>query len=243
MLITNGFDTIAEYLAQGIDIRLNTAVSEIDYLDERVNIVTDTEDFDADFVIVTVPLGVLKADVITFTPPLAGGVQEAISNLKMGAVNKFLCIWDAPFWNTNLHYIGFTSEQRGKFSYFLNLRKYTDNNALMAFSFGEYSRQTEQMTDAEIIADIMTNLRAIYGQGVPEPTNFLRTKWFSDPYTYGSYSFVTTGVRSSEFTKFEAPVDNKLFFAVEHTSRDYRGTVHGAFLSGTRAAQQIAEML
>ncbi len=243
LIITNGFDTIAEFLAQDIDVRLNTPVSEVDYADGKVRIVTDLEDIEADFVLVTVPLGVLKEDVITFTPPLSGGIEQAIDGLKMGAVNKFLCVWDAPFWDTDLHYIGFTSEQKGKFSYFINLRTFSDTNALMAFTFGDYSKQTEQMEDAEIISDIMTNLRAIYGTEVPEPTGFLRTKWSSNPYSFGSYSFATSGVRSSEFSKFEAPIDNKLFFAGEHTSRDYRGTVHGAYLTGIRAAEQIADLL
>ncbi|MEO0876175.1 MAG: NAD(P)/FAD-dependent oxidoreductase, partial [Bacteroidota bacterium] len=243
LIITNGFDTVAEHLAAELDIRLNVPVTEIDYADDQIKVVTDTKDFDADFVLVTVPLGVLKADVITFTPPLSGGVEEAINNLNMGSVNKFLCVWDEPFWDTSLHYLGFTSEQKGKFSYFINLRKYTETNALMSFSFGEYSKQTEQMSDAEIIVDVMTNLRAIYGAGIPEPTGFLRTKWFSNPYSFGSYSFATSGVRSSEFTKFETSLDDKLFFAGEHTSRDYRGTVHGAYLSGIRAAEQVAALL
>ena len=243
LIITNGFDTVAEYLAQGLDIRLNTAVSEIDYTSNGVKLVTDMGDFNADFIISTIPLGVLKAQTVVFTPPLEGEIAAAISNLKMGSVNKFLCIWDTPFWDTDLHYIGYTSEEKGKFSYFLNLRKYTTANGLMAFSFGDYSKQTELMTEAEIIDDIMANLRSIYGSSIPDPTNFLRTQWFSDPFSRGSYSFATSGVRSSEFTKFEAAVDNKLFFAGEHTSRDYRGTVHGALLSGVRAAEQIAELL
>jgi monoamine oxidase len=34
-------------------------------------------------------------------------------------------------------------------------------------------------------------------------------------------------------------INNKLFFAGEHTERDYRGTVHGAYLSGIREADKI----
>jgi monoamine oxidase len=34
-------------------------------------------------------------------------------------------------------------------------------------------------------------------------------------------------------------VNNKLFFAGEHTIREYRGTVHGAYLSGIREADKI----
>jgi monoamine oxidase len=38
-------------------------------------------------------------------------------------------------------------------------------------------------------------------------------------------------------------MNNKLFFAGEHTSKDYRGTVHGAYNSGFRAAEQITNLL
>ncbi|WP_244191285.1 FAD-dependent oxidoreductase [Klebsiella pneumoniae] len=37
-------------------------------------------------------------------------------------------------------------------------------------------------------------------------------------------------------------VGNRLFFAGEHTSRKYRGTVHGAYLSGVREANKISNL-
>jgi monoamine oxidase len=37
-------------------------------------------------------------------------------------------------------------------------------------------------------------------------------------------------------------VNNKLFFAGEHTEREYRGTVHGAYLSGIREADKIIDL-
>jgi len=58
-----------------------------------------------------------------------------------------------------------------------------------------------------------------------------RTKWVSNEHTYGSYSYASKGTQSSDFIEFENQVNNRLFFADEHTSRDYRGTVHGAYLS------------
>ena len=45
-----------------------------------------------------------------------------------------------------------------------------------------------------------------------------------------------------DFKVFREPVDNKLFFAGEHTTAAYRGTVHGAYLSGVRAARQIMKI-
>lgn len=38
-------------------------------------------------------------------------------------------------------------------------------------------------------------------------------------------------------------VDGRIFCAGEATERDYFATVHGAYLSGLRAAEEIAELL
>lgn len=53
---------------------------------------------------------------------------------------------------------------------------------------------------------------------------------------YGSYSFAT-----NDFEIFEQSIDDKIFFAGEHTIFDYRGTVHGAYISGIREAKKIEE--
>ncbi|MBT4061104.1 MAG: FAD-dependent oxidoreductase [Lentimicrobiaceae bacterium] len=243
IIVTNGYDRIADYLAKGLNIELNKKVTGIDYSASKVLVSTTDQEFSADYVIVTVPLGVLKNNVVNFTPSLSGNIQNSINNLKMGTVNKFLCVWDTPFWDTNLQYIGYTPETMGKFNYFLNLNKFSESNALMTFAFGDYSKTTENMADNEVIDEIMNHLKSIYGSGIPEPTKFLRTKWVSNEYTFGSYSFATNGTRTSDFSVFEESMNNKLFFAGEHTSKDYRGTVHGAYNSGFRAAEQITNLL
>ncbi|WP_172435944.1 flavin monoamine oxidase family protein [Sediminicola luteus] len=239
VIITNGFDRVTDFLAKGIDVRLNTKVQKIDYSQEKTIISTSQGQFEADYVLVTVPLGVLKQGVITFNPSLPKPTQNAINGLEMGSVNKFLLTWDAPFWDNQLQYIGYTPEQKGKFNYFLNVSKFTNAHALMTFAFGDYSKATESMSDAAITHEIMGHLKIIYGQDIPEPTHMLRTKWNIDSYTFGSYSFATKGTTAADFEVFEEPVDNKIFFAGEHTIVDYRGTVHGAYLSGIREAKKI----
>ncbi|MDG2080623.1 MAG: FAD-dependent oxidoreductase [Bacteroidales bacterium] len=243
IIVTNGYDRIADYLAKGLNIELNKKVTGIDYSGPKVLVSTTDQEYSADYVIVTVPLGVLKNNVVNFTPSLSGNIQNSINNLKMGTVNKFLCVWDTPFWDANLQYIGYTPETMGKFNYFLNLNKFSESNALITFAFGDYSRTTENMSDNEVIDEIMDHLKSIYGSEIPEPTKFLRTKWVSNEYTFGSYSFATNGTRTSDFSVFEESMNNKLFFAGEHTSKDYRGTVHGAYNSGFRAAEQITGLL
>ena len=160
----------------------------------------------------------------------------------MGGVNKFLLTWDTIFWDEKTQYIGYTPDEYGKFNYFLNCSKFVSANALITFGFGNYGETTESMSDAEVTTEIMKHLKAIYGNDIPEPTNMLRTKWKTNKYTYGAYSFATAGIKTKAFDWLADHVEHKLFFAGEHTAKDYRGTVRGAYLSGQREADNIIKL-
>ncbi|MDW8301758.1 MAG: FAD-dependent oxidoreductase [Bacteroidia bacterium] len=243
VIITNGYDKVTDYLAQGIDIRLNQRVSAIDYSNAKVKITANSTVMESDYVIVSVPLGVLKNSAITFNPPLPTDKTNAITKTNMGNVNKFLLVWSSAFWDTNLQYIGYTPNAKGKFNYFLNVKKFTPANGLMTFAFGDYATVTENMTDNDIINEIMVHLKSIYGNSIPNPTNMLRTKWGQNLNTLGAYSYATNGTTTADFDTLAKAVNNKLFFAGEHTNREYRGTVHGAYLSGIREADKIIDLL
>lgn len=238
-IVTNGYGKLADYLAKGLSIKLNHAVNEIDYSGEKILTKTKNEIFESDFIVVTVPLGVLKKNIIQFNPNLPKEKTNIIQNLKMGNVNKFLLIWEKAFWDTSLQYIGITPDTKGKFNYFLNLKKFTNQNALMTYSFGKYAYKTETKTDSEIISEIMGHLRMIYGNKIPDPKSFLRTKWGQNKNAFGCYSFPNKGASSEDFDNLADSVNNKIFFAGEHTSKKFRGTVHGAYLTGIREAEKI----
>lgn len=242
LIITNGFDKVTDFLAQGLDIRLNTRVTSINYTNTKSIINANGNNIEAHYVIVTVPLGVLKKNVISFTPALPTNKINAIANTNIGNVNKFLLVWNTPFWDTNLQYIGYTPDIKGKFNYYLNMKKFTPLNGLITFALGDYATVTESMSDSQIINEIMLNLKSIYGNSIPNPTHFLRTKWGQNINAFGAYSYPTNGATSADFDIMASEVNNKLFFAGEHTERDYRGTVHGAYLSGIREADKIIDL-
>ena len=242
LIITNGFDKVTDFLAQGLDIRLNTRVINVNYSNTKVAITTIGNNIEADYVIVSVPLGVLKNNSISFTPTLPTNKINAIANTNIGNVNKFLLVWSTPFWDTNLQYIGYIPDIKGKFNYYLNIKKFTPSNGLMTFAFGDYATVTESMTDSQIINEIMLNLKSIYGNSIPNPTNFLRTKWGQNINSFGAYSYPTNGSTSADFDTLANEINNKVFFAGEHTEREYRGTVHGAYLSGIREADKIIDL-
>jgi len=240
VIVTNGYDNITNYLAKGLDIRYNERVSKVDYTDETKILVTSTSGtFEASAVVVTVPLGVLKSDNFQFAPELTDEKKDALDDLAMGTVNKYVFVWDTAFWDVDLQYIGYTPETKGTFNHFLNIKKYSNNNALMAFTFGEYSRTAEDLTNVEITDLVMNNLKSIYGSNVPNPTNMLRTRWNSNVNSFGCYSFVQQGGETSAYKILAKSINDRVYFAGEHTSFDYRSSVHGAYASGITAANEM----
>ena len=239
---TNGYDTIANYLANGLEVQLNQRVTKVDYTGDSVKVTHNGTTSEADYAIVTVPLGVLKSNRIEFAPTLPTTKQTAIQKMGMNCVNKFLLTWDTTFWD-DVQYISYTPETRDKFNYFVNVNKFhPGSNALMTFAYAEYGRQTETMTDQQIMDEIMAHLRDIYGNAIPNPTHLLRTKWNSNENTFGSYSYTAVGTEMRHFDDLAEAVVDKLFFAGEHTEIDYFSTVHGAYLSGIREADKIIDL-
>ncbi|MBL7827958.1 MAG: FAD-dependent oxidoreductase [Saprospiraceae bacterium] len=241
-IATNGYDTIPQYLAQGLNVLLNQRVSKVDYSGEKVKITHNGTISEADYVIVTVPLGVLKNSSIQFSPALPAAKQTAIEKVGMSCVNKFLLTWDTAFW-ADEQYLVYTPETKDKFNYFVNVKKFHPSaNALMTFAYADEGRQTELMSDTQVIDQIMAHLRDMYGNNIPNPTAMLRTKWASNENTFGAYSFTAVGTEMRHFEDLAQEVDNKLFFAGEHTEVDYFSTAHGAYLSGLREADKIVDL-
>lgn len=242
-IVTNGYDRLANLLAHKVNILYRQAVNRIEYVGSEWKVSTPVMDHFADEVIVAVPLGVLKAGTIAFAPNLPDSHLGALSRMQMGVVNKVVLRWDAPFWDTGLQYIGYTPTEKGKYNYFLNFRKFSSHNVLMTFAFGDYATQMEGHSDAQVEADIMAHLRVIYGNNIPNPVSMVRSKWGSDPFFGGSYTAAMVGMDGNEFETLAEPAGDRLHLAGEHCSQNYRGTVHGAYLSGEAVAERIIDKL
>ena len=80
----------------------------------------------------------------------------------------------------------------------------------------------------------------MFGNRVPKPVDYQITRWASDPFSLGSYSFNALGSKPKQRRELAQPVDARIFFAGEATEEDYFGTAHGAYLSGLRAAEEMA---
>jgi monoamine oxidase len=242
VIFPEGYQQITDKLAKGLIIKLGQIVQRIDYSSSKIKITTNKKMFVADRVIITVPLGVLKSGSIKFYPNLPLNKQVAINRLDMGLFNKVYLYFPQIFWDKKHDIFRYISSKKGEWSEWLNFYKYIRKPVLVGFNAGVYAMDLESLNDMEIIQEAMRVLRTIYGKNIPNPINYLITRWQSDPFSRGSYSCLPPGASILDRQILSEPIANKLFFAGEATSKDFAATVHGALLSGRQAARQIVNL-
>lgn len=102
-----------------LDVRTRHVVKKINYnADGATERMTKIECEDgrvilADKVVVTLPLGVLKAGAVEFDPPLPEWKSAAIERLGYGLLNKAVLVYDEPFWDIDNDMIGLLREPMG----------------------------------------------------------------------------------------------------------------------------------
>ncbi|MEO8401678.1 MAG: FAD-dependent oxidoreductase [Gammaproteobacteria bacterium] len=241
VIFSYGYSQILPALTKNIPIELNQRVKKINYGKEGVDIYTDTAHYQAKQVIITVPLGVLKSGAITFTPTLPAEKLDVINKLDMAVYNKIFLFFDHPFWDTKTEWIGYIPKNYNLHETvdIMNYYKYTQQPILLMFTGGSRGAEIEHWSDQQTITYLMSVLKKIYGENIPKPSSYFITRWNTDPLSYGAYSYLPAGVKPNYYAKFIAPVNNQLFFAGEATSTTDPSTVHGAYLTGIRAAKQV----
>ncbi len=242
VLFPEGYHQVIMALAEGLsDIRLSHRVTHIAYDVTGVSLITQQDLFRADYVIVTVPLGVLQSGSIRFSPPLPGDKQQAIERLAMGTLNKVAFRFEQAFWPATAQRIGVLKSNRREVIEFWNLSDYVNAPVLVALTGGQLARRLELLTDAEVIDLVMTDLRHIYGAECPNPIATQITRWGQDPFAQGSYSHVPPGATMADYDLLAQPLGARILFAGEATHSVHPCTVHGAYLSGQREAQRIIQ--
>ncbi|WP_162901540.1 FAD-dependent oxidoreductase [Breoghania sp. L-A4] len=242
-ILPDGYDAVLAPLAIDLDIRLTTPVTRITQGDGRVIVETPDGPVDGAQAICAVPLGVLKAGNITFDPPLPDGHADAIKRIGFGTVTKAAVAFDAPFWPIQTQFFGHLDETRGRWPTTFNLRPSTGRNILMMIATGAYAQRADAMDPGALKADLTAVLRAMFGDGTPEPAGIVASAWSRDPHTLGAYSFPAVGSKAADFDHLAKSVSETLSFAGEHVGFAYHGTAHGAHLSGLKAAATVLQRL
>ena len=127
---------------------------------------------------------------------------------------------------------------------FTNHTKAVGKPCLIGLVTGDAALEIANESDEDIIDAVCSVLAKI----MPESKNStlvesIITRWQVDPFSRGSYSYVGLEATGGDFNLLARPIGKSLFFAGEATCRDYPGTVHGAYVSGLRAANEVLNSL
>ncbi len=246
-----------------LDLRTYKAVKQITYNPEsgRESVASvlcdDGELLEADRVVLTTPLGVLKESDITFDPVLPDWKLGPIQRLGFGTLNKVILLYDKPFWDVDQDMFGLLREaevagsldqdayvrNRGRFYLFWNCIKTSGLPVLIALMAGDAAHQAETVTDAELVNAVNQELARMFMQNpIPRPLETIITRWGKDRFARGSYSYVGATSEPGDYNAMARPIGN-LHFAGEATCGTHPATVHGAYISGLRAASEVIEAL
>ena len=239
--------------AERVELRLRSEVvsvrwhrGDVTVTTRATDTLTDTlETHRARAVVVTLPLGVLKAGDVTFVPALEEK-QALIKRLGWGQVVRLTFRFRPDFWKLVPAHVRGNGE---RFTGYLNAPgeafpvwwALTPEPILTAWAGGEEADMVVGMSPAWQLRAAVNSLASILEttpQAVRAQLSGWRTHdWHNDPYTLGGYSFPVAGLEDGA-AQLAKPHEDTVFFAGEATADDI-GTVHGALQSGLRTAEEI----
>jgi monoamine oxidase len=239
-VVTPGFGAVVAHLARGLDIRLDEPVIALAPSGGGVEVTTTRGRHQADCAVVTLPLGVLQAGDLRLAEPLSPRRQRAIDRLGMGLLNKCVLRFDRVFWPEGADWIDYLSPAQTLWADWTSYLPATGQPLLAGFNAARTADEIEALDDAATSASAMAALRAMFGATVPDPLGAQVSRWRQDPFARGAYSFNAVGTsRKDRKALSGADWDGRLVFAGEATSPDHPATVHGALISGRRAAAAV----
>ena len=234
-----------ELAARHVDIQTSCVVKAIHWDRGRGEILTQTpageRSFDAERVLITLPLGVLQAQTgpaaVRFDPPLTAK-ERAIKGLAMGAVLKLTLQFRSRIWP--MRNFGFLHVDDPFFPVWWSDAR---GPVLTAWAGGPRAQRLSHEGPEAALATAIRVMASVFKLDHGKIREALVASythdWMKDPFSLGAYSY--TPVRMSDMPKrLAAPISETLFFAGEATdSEGEQGTVHGALSSGERAAHEI----
>ncbi|MDK2596184.1 flavin monoamine oxidase family protein [Pseudoalteromonas obscura] len=239
-----GGRAMAQAFADNIegDIHLNQAVVRIQEQGERVTIDTVSgASYEADVVVVTVPLPVLNK--IDFSPRLPQAMSDAAKNINYGSHSKVLLQYSKRFWlDQNLG--GDTAVASGLstgWTWETTERQGGEGGILITYTSGDYSQIQKDWTDQQIIAARLDELSIMYPGSGQYLVDAKVQNWVAEEWTQGGFIAYGPGQITKYWKLFQQPV-GRIYFAGEHTDTLYLGFMEGAVRSGIRVSQQIKEL-
>ena len=221
------------------------------------------DQFEADHVIITVSLGVLKRRCLDenllpnecslFTPALPVQKLEAIRNLGFGQLGKIVLQFDKEistkhkfkqfmmFWLAEDKKDAIIQEKFPWVTGLYILHRTSNTNLYKAWIHGNTVALIESASKEEIKEGVAYVLEKFLKHPVPKPVDVHMHKWSSDPLFGGCYAvdLISANTPGSIVALVEPVKKNRVLFAGEATHLEHYSSVHGAYLTGVREADRL----
>lgn len=239
VVFPDGYDVLASSIAEGLDIRLGCVVTQVAWTPTGVTVTGGCGSFSADQVVVTVPVGVLKSGEFHITPALPEPVAGALERLEMNNFEKIFLRFPTKFWDDGVYAIRQQGEAGKWWHSWYDLTGLHGEPTLLTFAAGPCARAIRHWDESAVTESVLNALRRLYGDRVETPTRVDITHWQDDPYSLGSYAYLTVGGAPEDHELLATPVGGVLHIAGETTWTEDPATVTAALMSGHRAAETV----
>jgi len=247
---TTWYDFINENFAQSVEqnIIYNARITTINYTGNQVVLTTENgTEYQADKVILTVSIGVLRSNVISFNPPLPEKKISALQDVEFLPGFKLFMKFSDKFYPD---VISFETRSGEKTIYDAAYGKESQDHVLGLLSTGISAQEYYLLGNSDAIVDSVIQELDGYFDGLASQ-NYLGSYIYED---WGQHTY-TQGTWTSDFEKssknLNDSLDDKVYFAGEtynaHGIAPFqefyiiRGSVQSAILSGYEVVDQILE--
>lgn len=232
-----GYGSLVARYGADVPVQLDAPVTHLQWGDGRVVAETPRGTIRAQAAIVTVPVGVLQAGSIRFTPELPPETQQALDGLHMGALTKIALRADPERFG-EIDVTDLVDIQEGGPIASFELWP-DDEDLVLVYIGGDHARELCQVGERAATDFAINRLVSMLGSGIrPAVSEGRLAGWWSDPHAMGSYSIVKPGyVLAREGLRI--PIGERIWLAGEATAGGGAMTVGGATLEGQRAANEL----
>ena len=220
-------------------IIFNSPVKGIDYSNNKVIVKTKNgEIYKADRVLVTVSIGVLKSNMITFKPVINEKKKKAIESITFHPGFKVAMKFSEKFFPDA---ITCKVEDGEKGFYDMAFKKDTQTNVLGFLCMGnETQRYYDLNSEQEIISSLIEELDKMFN-GKASATysgEYILENWSQYEFTQGTWTQAIQE-KKSNLKVLNLPLDNKVYFAGEINDPCQQMGVPGAVLSGYHSIDKL----
>lgn len=245
---------ISRFSAVSPSIKYGTAITSIDYSSDPIMLTAEGGgSFQADKVIVTVPLSIIKTNGISFSPGLPSAFTSSAAKIGMGASLRVVVEFKQNFWGDTVGFILGSSNVPEFLSFGLTRSEF---NATLSVTINGAKAEAYSSLGDGVISNILADIDLLYAgkgtqfvrrivvDGLETDPIFIREDWTTRPYILGGYSYPLPGATNEDRKAIGAPISKKLFFAGEATDiTGNAGMVNGALASAERCAQEVVESI